>query len=437
MLEVLARDVHMPLYGTLLHHWINFFGNNISTNRILSLAFYLGSIYASFIVTWEFTRKQRVSLYVATMFTISPFLNWFGSELRMYSLFTFLTLCLHYIFFKIFYRQQSNWYYWIIYLICLLLGIYTHYFFLVFIFAQVVFLVFNKGLISVKQRWILGCVLFLAAASLAPWVLYVKYINSASSQTPLLAKPSTVDLFNLYSNHLFGFQDDYLNTIILSVWPIAGLFVLFLLQKKNQTIQSKHYYLATMAFFPTALLFIVSWLIRPIFLSRYLIMCLPPLYILVALLLFAQKNNLLKIIRPVFLILMIITLGVQITNANSPVKEDYRGVINNVIAKVQRNDIVAVTAPFTVYPFDYYYNGSAKLVTIPSWDRKSGIPAFDEPKFVKQVDDLSKNNSRLYLVMSYDQGYETRIVDIMKSKLDFESEQNYPRIKLMVFRFKK
>ena len=35
MLEVLARDVHMPLYGTLLHFWMDVFGNNISTNRAI------------------------------------------------------------------------------------------------------------------------------------------------------------------------------------------------------------------------------------------------------------------------------------------------------------------------------------------------------------------------------------------------------------------
>jgi mannosyltransferase len=437
MLEVLARDVHMPLYGTLLHFWIETFGNNISTNRILSLAFYLASIYASYIVTLEFTRKQKIALYVAIMFTISPFLNWFGSELRMYSLFTFLTLCMHYLFYKIFYRNEASLYHWLAYFVCLILGVYTHYFFLVFIFCQVMFLLFNRHFLSGNKKWLLGSAVVVTVISFVPWAMYVKYINSASSQTPLLTKPSTVDLFNLYSNHLFGFQEDNLNTVILSIWPLAGLFVLFLLQKKNMAIQLKHYYLATMAFLPTFLLFVISILIRPIFLSRYLIMCLPPLYILIALLLFSQKNNLLKVLRPIFILAMIASLVVQIVNPKAPIKEDYRGVINYVISQVKSNDIVAATAPFTIYPFDYYYNGSAKLITVPDWDRKSGIPDFNEAKFIDQLDVLSKDNNKLYLVLSYDQGYEKKVVNIVNTKLDLESEKEFPQIRLMVFRFRK
>ncbi len=151
MLESVARDVHMPLYGTLLHGWLALFGNSITTNRILSLSFYLASICMVFVFTWEFTHKQKIAIYVSTMFTLSPFLNWFGSELRMYSMFIFLTLCLHYLFFKIFCRNLGTWYHWLLYLICLILGVFTHYLFLLFIFCQVFFLAFNYQLLSGKK----------------------------------------------------------------------------------------------------------------------------------------------------------------------------------------------------------------------------------------------------------------------------------------------
>ncbi len=264
-------------------------------------------------------------------------------------------------------------------------------------------------------------------------------MNTASSQTPLLAKPTTIDLFNLYSNHLFGFQSDTLNSIILSTWPLLTLFALLNLQKRTTGIQLKHYYLLTMAFLPTFLLFSVSVLFRPIFLSRYLIMCLPPLYILIALLLFNLKTTFTKPLKSILLMCMMGSLVIQIANPSASVKEDYRGVINYVISQVKRDDVVAASAPFTIFPFDYYYNGSAKLVTVPNWEREkgSGIPPFDEGKLVAQLEDLSKDYNKFYLIMSYDQGYEKKVENIVKDRLDFESQKDYARIKLMVFKFRK
>jgi mannosyltransferase len=437
MLESLARDVHMPLYASLLHVWINVFGNSISTNRFLSLFFYLASICICYIFSFEFTKKRKISVYITLIFTFSPFLHWFGSELRMYSMFTFLTLCLHYLFFKIFYKNQSQWYNWLGYFILLVFGIYTHYFFLLFIFSQVVFLLFNMQFLDTKKRWLLATSLVLLIILFLPWFWYVTNLNTASSQTPLLVAPSSVDLFNLYSNHLFGFQSDSLNSMILSSWPLIGLIPIFLLQKRRHGIQLKHYYLIIMTFLPTFLLFCISRLVRPIFLSRYLIMCLPPLYILVGLVLFSFQKSILKYTKYVFLTFVIASLVIQINNPYSSVKEDYRGVINHIISQVNKNDVVGATAPFTVFPFDYYYNGSAKLVTLPNWNRGEGIPEFSEPKLLDQLNELSKTYNRFYLVSSYDQGYEKKIENIVSNQLDFDSKKEYARIKLMVFRFKK
>ena len=438
MLQWLARDVHMPLYATMLHYWMQVFGNDIYSNRILSLLFHLMSIPMVFALTLSITKKQKIGLFVATMFTVSPFLNWFGSELRMYSLFTFLSLVSSYFFVKIIDSKQVNRLTWIGYGITTILGVYTHYLFSVFVFCQFLFLLFNRQILD-RQNWIrFLVVLFSAFLTFLPWLSYVIYINSAGSQAPLLAKPSTVDLFNVYSNHIFGFQDDFWNTIILSFWPLIGLVGLYFLQKKSIVIKPKYTYLILMTFLPTAILFVVSTLITSVFLSRYLIMALPPLFVLIASLLYSQQTRILQFLRVFIIIAMIIGLFIQTTNPNTFVKEDYRGVINYIISKANKNDIVAISTPFIIYPFDYYYNGSSKLTTIPEWNRKTTIPKFSEDGLNTQLTTLSKDYTNLYLVLSYDQGYEKNVKSIIDSRLTEVDQKKFPpNIKLIVYKFKK
>jgi mannosyltransferase len=478
LLEISARDVHMPLYNILLHNWIGVFGNNIFTNRILSLIFFLASIPMCFVITLLVTKQSRVGLYVATMFTFSPFMSWFGSELRMYSMLVFFTLCSHFIFLKILESKSlqskvlskfGQVYLWGCYFIFSLLGLYSHYFFVLFIFCQMVFYVFNQKLYTPIARNYFLSIMAILALGISPWILYVRYINSAGSQTPLLIKPSTVDLFNVYSNHFFGFQADGLNSLILSTWPLFGVFCLYLLQKSkskrdingqvgqntnsnltnfsttidsskskiNSLFSGPYLYLAIMAFLPTAIIFFVSLTFRPVFLSRYLIMCLVPTFVLLASLLYSHKGLWLNLIKFGLLGLVGAGLAIQIMSPDVAVKENYREIINYVINTSSGDDVVAVSAPFTIYPFYYYYNGSAKLVTVPEWDLSSGIPPFTLENLDKQFEEFAVQKKRMYLVLSYDQGYEKKIKEAADTKFKFVSTKTFsPKLNLYVYDLK-
>lgn len=477
MLEVNARDVHMPLYNILLHNWMNYFGNNIFTNRILSLSFFIGTIPMSFWVTRLITKRSEIGLYVATILSFSPFANWFGNELRMYSMLIFFTLCSHYCFLKLYEAKKNNLFLWFNYFLFSLLGIYTHYFFILFILCQLIFFLFNQKAF-IKGAKFNFLILYISLAILiSPWIAYVKYINTAGSQTPLLVKPSTVDLFNVYSNHFFGFQNDYNNSLILSMWPLFGVLCLYFLQKRSLTnnfniskstkskdqllhfevvnkenefnlienqhklgsnlFSNKYVYIGLMAFLPTVILFFISILLRPVFLSRYLIMCLVPTYIILASLLFSFQSKIVYFLRFFLVASMVLALFVQITSPDISVKENYRGVINYIISQSQNTDVIAVSAPFTIYPFYYYYNGSAKLTTIPQWDLTTAIPEFTEVNLEKQMKEFKEKNKRLYLVLSYDQGYEKKIKNYADYNFKFISEQTFsPKLNLYIYDLK-
>jgi mannosyltransferase len=477
LLEISARDVHMPLYNILLNNWIKVFGNNIFTNRILSLLFFILSIPSAFILTKFVTKKSSVGVYMATLFALSPFMNWFGSELRMYSMMVFFTIWGHYFFLKIFEsRRQSSWF-WLGYFAASLFGIYSHYFYILFILCQCIFFVCNQKHFAKGFKLNFLFLLIMLAAGVSPWILYVKYINTVGSQAPLLARPSTIDLFNVYSNHFFGFQVDSINSLILAMWPMFGILFLYFLQKRqvnlgkfvpthinflkeysnkistpflakppttdmlNSIVRSfpvRYFYLAIMAFAPTFLLFLLSITLRPVFLSRYLIMCLVPLFALLSSLLYSYKSKVLDFVKVLFVILMCTGLAVQTVSAETSVKENYRETINYIIANSNESDIVLISPPFTIYPFKYYYNGSAKLVTIPEWDLSTGIPAFTQANLDAQLSDAAAKYKRVFLVLSYDQGYEKNIKDSSDSRFSLTSSRTFsPKLNLYVYNIAK
>jgi mannosyltransferase len=101
----------------------------------------------------------------------------------------------------------------------------------------------------------------------------------------------------------------------------------------------------------------------------------------------------------------------EIVSTTTPVKEDYRDAVAYLNAHAMPQDIAVVSAPFTIYPVEYYYRASAPLATLPVWDRYTfgPIPAFAENDLPAEVSSLADNHQNLWLLLSYNQGYEDKI----------------------------
>jgi mannosyltransferase len=166
-----------------------------------------------------------------------------------------------------------------------------------------------------------------------------------------------------------------------------------------------------------------------------LIMCIAPSYILISILFFSYRSKFLLVLRVGFIVLIGISLFSQINNPNSTVKEDYRGAIEFVTNQSKRDDIIAVTAPFTIFPFKYYYEGEARLTSVPEWDLSTSIPVFDEETTVAQLSKINQKYNYLFLVASYDQGYEKKLIDLVNMNAKLVDTQNFPG-KIKVLKYK-
>lgn len=436
MLYLVGQDVHVPFYHILLHFWLLFLGQDIFTARMLSLVFFVGTIFMTYIVAKYAFHRRSIGLFAALLVTLSPFMNWYGSEARMYTMLAFFTTLHAYIFLQLM-RNPAVWK-WALWVVVAIIGLHTHYFFVFVLLAEfIACIALRKKFVSVHPIRSIIITGAIAGASLLPWILYVYNLGFASNTQPALSEPSAGDLFNTYAQFIFGFQPAAVNTIIVSLWPVVVLLAFFALQRTRKNIPPAAIYFVLLATVPIVAAFIISVTIRPFYLSRYLIVSLPALCIFIAWLISRYRKSVALAVSGILIVVMGGLFVLQIINPNTPVKEDYREAVAYLNENTKGTDVVVLSAPFTIYPVEYYYEGSAKLTTQPIWDRFSSgsVPAYSEGT----VDDETEQNTNDYqyawLMLSYDQGYNDDLKEYYDTHFEKVAERKFSP-KLTVYRYK-
>lgn len=435
--SIVATDVHVPLYHLTLHAWRLLFGPGVIVGRSLSLLFFLATIPVIFLLARHVFR-QSTAIFVTILVTVSPFLNWYGSEIRMYSMFVFVAVLNQYFFCRLISDKEESDYWWG-YAISAVCGIFTHYFFVLNIASQVVFFLVSRNSFP-KGSWKRFRRIWIALAILlALWGGFVLSRGQIASSEPLLQRPTAFNLFDTFSQFLFGFQDDHVSGLIVSLWPIAVLLAFFILHRDRRFSRYPLYFLIATVL-PVIAAFVFSIFVRPLFLTRYLIFTVPSLYILIGWLFSLYIPRLASIFRVLLVAIMILTLVHQTTAADTPVKENFREASLYISDHASAQDVVALSAPFTLYPFQYYYHGVASVVTIPEWNwyAPGAIPPFTEDGFMKEVSDMKGNYREAWLLLSYDQGYQQTIRVYFDSNFERLASQEFsPGLSLYVYRLHK
>lgn len=440
-LHIIATDVHVPVYFILLRGWIMTFGSSVADMRSLSLLFLLMSIPALYKLSKE-SYSSRIAILTVLLATVSPFLHWYGSEARMYTLLFLITILNHIYFLKLFTpnssTKNSSWY---LYALTVFVGVYTHIFFGLILLVQVLFYAKYDSKFQTNSLRRFSLVVFGVLLETGVWILFRLNTGTANS-SPLLHTPTTSDIFNLFSNVYIGLQTNSLNSFFLSLWPIFVLLGFSLLARREK-IAPETVYLFGCTFLPILSAFLISIFFRPVFVSRYLIIVVPSLYILTSYLISLYSQKIGNRILAVLILSMVFALGVEVTSAKVPVNENYRQVSAYVEKKAKSNDIFIVSAPFTTYPVEYYYHGRAPLDTFPHWARYEsnegldGIPPYSEEYLAGESTEWAKHYEYLYLLLSYDQGYEESTRLYLDSHYERVSAKEFsPNLKLYIYKLR-
>nr|WP_281371978.1 glycosyltransferase family 39 protein [Modestobacter versicolor] len=427
---MVAEDVHPPLYHVLLRTWRLVLGPDVETARALSLVFLLASVPMVYLVARSCLTRPW-ALFAVVVFSCSPFAQWYGNEARMYSMLLFLTLVSQYAFLKVIGAGRTSA--WVGYAVAAAAGLYVHYFFGFVLVAQGLYvLALHRRLGRGAVLRMAGVAVFVAAA-IAPWYLYFRAKGSASGTRPSLPSPSSVDFSNVYSQFLFGFQSDAINTTVVSAWPLLVLAALAGVRIGGKLDRTTGY-LIVAAFVPVLLAFVVSHAITPFFLSRYMAPALPALLVIVVVFISGLTKPVARVLAVGLLAITIAGTVVQAANPDTPVQEDYRTAAE-LAEQASPSDLVVISSPFTVYPFEYYYDGAARVTTLPVWNRQLTQPTFDPDTLPEDVAGLAAGHQYVYLLLSYDQGYEDTVYQYFAG--NFEQTAAYspsPGLQLLVYR---
>ena len=442
IITLVSQDVHVPLYHELLHFWRVYIGDSVESARFMSLFFYLLCIPAIYALG-KLAYGRNVGLFGAFLLAISPFMNWYGNEIRMYTLLTLFTILNQYLFIKLFtrgkliYGSREYTATWVGYAATAVLGVFVHYFFFLNLLSQVVFYFLRRDYFPEKsfRNFILsaGAVLLF----ILPWFAFVYSQGQAGFQTPMLPTPTTVNLFSTFSQFLFGFQNDNINTFFLSLWPITLIFG-FLTLRRSTRVSPASEYLLIAVLLSVMVAFSVSFIV-PVFVSRYLIFTVPAMFLLLSSLIDSYSQSGAKIARFGMAALMLATLGIEIMSPTTPVKEDYKDAANYLAQNATPQDVIILSAPFTIYPVQYYYRGAAPLTTIPKWNQYSygGIPPFVAADLANQVSTATASYQNVWVLLSYDQGYQSEVQKYFDSKYERLQNKNFsPGLTLYEYRLR-
>jgi mannosyltransferase len=428
ILTIVAQDVHVPLYHEALHFWRLYIGDSVAVARGFSLLFYLLSIPALYFLG-KLAYSRGAGLFAATLLTVSPFMNWYGGEIRMYTLFVFLVIINQYCYLRLWRTSPittaESEHVWVVYILTALLGVYTHYFFFLLLGVQTIYFLLRQGLFLPRTMQRMVLMWGLVVASIIPWALYVLMQGQAVNASPFLPTPTTVNLFSAFSQFFFGFQNDHLNTVVLSLWPVIFLLVILALRTSTKLAPHTEYFVLSVVI-PVSVVFAASFVL-PLFVSRYLIFTVPALYLLAAALFSSYPVPAARIARRALVAAMVVMLAVEMASSTVPVKENYREAAVYLTNAAKAQDVIALSAPFTVYPIEYYYRGEAELITLPLWDRYAygPIPVFDKARLAEEVTATTEGHQTVWLLLSYDQGYEKEVKLYFDTNFERTTEVNF------------
>jgi len=356
-----GHNVHPPFYFIALHLWSRVVGQSEFSLRFLSALF--GPLTAA--MTYKLAGilfDRRTALLSGLFLALCPYHVYYSQEARMYTLLPFLGLVGAYCFFQALERHDRKLY-WIGFVLCSALGLYTHYYTLfLLLFENFFFLsltIIRRQYRCSFKAWLL--------AQLAIFCLYLPWL-------PVLLIQSTrgkQDWIGALSfGHLYGALIAYFVTpnperkLHLFVGSFGVIFLMTLgaigarITEDRQRLsfplgRSRLYVLAYLAV-PFLVPYAASLLIGPIFVARYLTICVPAACILLAYGLNLVKPKFLALLLGLLLSWTMITYLDSIYNTTN--RDDWRSVARYLGTRIQRDDLICFNAEQARLSFYHYYD---------------------------------------------------------------------------------
>ena len=348
-----AADTMPPFYYFLLHFW-SFVGTSIWFLRLLSLIFSLAIVF----LVYKFEKMMfgDVAAYIAAFITaISPFQIYHAQELRMYTILLLAQLSYSYFFVKIFYYTKENtgrnWFDPIFLVISGIVALYSHSLAIFgLIFADLI-LIFEK---KWKQLFKLISYQGIMILFFIPWLFYLPGQIQKVQTAFWTPRPGLLEILQAILVFTINLP---LKGLLLYVGAILSIevIVLVIFEVVRQKKTNKNIFLLIwMSIIPPVSLFIVSYLMRPVFVPRAFIISSIGYYMIAGVLTAKSlKRGGGTLILIGFVLASIISLPAYYSFSGFP-RSPYLEMTNYLSQEYKNTEIILHDNKLSFFPSHYY-----------------------------------------------------------------------------------
>ncbi len=261
-----AADTMPPLYYFLLHGWIGLGGSQLWWLRLLSVGLNLGAVVTLFFMV-RLLAGETAGLWAAFLGAISPLQIYHAQDLRMYALLAFCQL-LYCLFFVRIYtgnRAKKPWLDWFGLILAGAGAMYTHNLAIFVLIIPNIFLLVKRNWHALTQLVIAQLGIGLIAL---PWLAMVPGQVEKIQRAFWTPRPGIVEIVQ---SVMLTVTQLPLPGIWLTVGLTASLIVAVVIVWETIRLWRASKlpgFLVSLALVPPTLLFVVSYIMRPVFVTR-------------------------------------------------------------------------------------------------------------------------------------------------------------------------
>jgi len=347
---VTTNEANMSFYYLLLRLWVHL-GDQPSV-KFLSVLPGVAVILVLYWIGREILSREA-GILAALLLSVNVFHIRYSQEARSYSLVVLLVALSFLSFLRCVRQQDHSW--GACHVVFSVLALYAHFFAALALFAQLVSLVFlpRSGKLAYKQVRRFSIIVVLGAPLL--WFVLFR----SSGQLDWLHPATAKELYHLFlymtgSGLKFGIALVAF-VIALRVWASRA--------REQWTMQTWSFaVLVLWLFLPICITFVTSFW-KPVFLARFLIVCLPAAMLLIAygLVEISQQR-----IRYALVILMILSAIRPIRAYYAePGPQDWRSAVGYIAGNASAGNIAFLPNGYCEMPLRYYIDHAGEVPTFP------------------------------------------------------------------------
>lgn len=436
VIDTQVHGVHPPLFHILMHYWVTAFGTSELAIRTFALVFGVAAIGLAF-YAGRTLYDRRTGLVAAGIIAFSPYLIWYSQEARMYSMLLFFGLLSVTLLAVAVRKNRARD--WAAYFLVTLLGLFTHYFFLVLFGGEILYffavevvgrarrLRRERSADSPRRRvrlrsdlpglgaWLL--VTTVLSMLMATWMLrsvFLEPSNPGASSSPLLGSlfksglgygqvpPSLALRFNdvvqVLAEMTVGFHASWAMYGLVAMWPILVYIALVMLDYAGPVSRETKLLLFAASGIP--LLWLLGQWQGQVLASRYFIAVAAPAVLLTARVVALMGNRGRTWLLIGCTALLLVAWADQSYNPQNMMRYDNRAAIGYVVSSYRAGDTLIYEPFYTSDIMNYY---------VPSTIDAYGFPMFGDYGHVRSaktelgqdLDRVAGGSQRVWLILSF------------------------------------